>query len=126
VATDEEPTSTVPAGYTHTGGDLFTEVDVRGNGHRDFFAGQDGLSTFPEVPNYIIHEVGGPEPPGPPSEVRAERDPVTGKLVVAWPYNWGAARYEVWRSTAVGKLGSTRPVRKPTIPPSQISEKTTQ
>jgi hypothetical protein len=92
--------------YTHTGGDLFTPVDVRENGHRDFFTCEDGLSTFPDVPCSIVHEIGGPEAPGPPAEVRAERDPASGKLVVGWAYDWGASRYEVWRSPSAGELGS--------------------
>jgi hypothetical protein len=96
----------LPLSYSHTGGDLFTEVDVRGNGHRDFFTCEDGLSTFPNVPCSIVHEVGGPERPGQPTQVRAERDPATGKLVVAWPYDWGASRFQIWRSTIAGKHGS--------------------
>lgn len=96
----------LPLVYTHTGGDLFTTVDVRGNGHRDFFTCEDGLTTFPRVPCSIVHEAGGPEPPGPPVQVRVERDPATERLVVAWPYDWGASRYEVWRSPTAGKPGS--------------------
>jgi hypothetical protein len=95
----------LPLPYTHTGGNLFTMVDARGNGHRDFFTCDDGLSTFPDVPCYVVHEVGRPERPGPPAGVRATRNPVTGELVVAWPYDWGAARYEVWRSTSSGTRG---------------------
>jgi hypothetical protein len=96
----------LPLAYSHTGGDLFTMLDVRGNGHRDFFTCEDGLSTFPDVPCSLVHEAGGPEPPGPVAQVRAERDPATGGLIVAWPYDWGASRYEVWRSATAGKHGS--------------------
>ena len=35
--------------------------------------------------------------PGMPTEVRVTTDPETGRVVVAWPYVWGAARYEVWK-----------------------------
>lgn len=38
--------------------------------------------------------------------VRAERDPATRKLTIAWPYDWGASRYEIWRSPSAGKLGA--------------------
>jgi FG-GAP-like repeat len=96
----------LPLAYTQTGGDLFTEVDARGNGHRDFFTCEDGLTTFPNVPCYIVHQAGKPEPPGPPTQIRAERDPATGKLTITWPYDWGASRYELWRSSTAGKLGS--------------------
>jgi hypothetical protein len=100
----------LPLAYSHTGGDLFTMVDVRGDGHRDFLTSTNGLSTFPSVPVSVVHEVGGPERPGTPSDVRAVRDSVNGRLVVAWPYDWGAARYEVWRSGAAArmKVGVTR------------------
>jgi hypothetical protein len=30
--------------------------------------------------------------------VRVTHDPVSGKVVVAWPYVWGATRYEVWQA----------------------------
>jgi hypothetical protein len=47
--------------------------------------------------------------PGTPTDVRVTTDPATGQVVVAWPYVWGAARYEVWRSGR--RIGVTRSMR---------------
>jgi hypothetical protein len=41
--------------------------------------------------------------------VRVTRDPATGETVVARPYDWGAARYEVRRSGR--RIGVTRLMR---------------
>ena len=75
-------------------------------GAQDFFICDDGLSTSLQASCYIVHEAGGPEPPGPPAQVRAERDPSTGMLVVAWAYDWGASHYEIWRSSTPGTRGT--------------------
>jgi hypothetical protein len=62
-----------------------------------------------------VRELGKPQVPGTPIGVRVTRHPTSGRPIVAWPYVWGAARYEVWRSGVsrrpVRKLGTTKVMR---------------
>jgi hypothetical protein len=76
------------------------------NGGRDIFLVQPSSSS--DVWS-VRQQRGRPLPPGPPMDTRVSRDPVTGQLVVAWPYVWGATSYEVWRSGI--RLGVTRTTR---------------
>jgi hypothetical protein len=74
---------------------VHTLVDLDGDGHRDLFIvgwapGGDSLLSR--------RQQGKPVRPGTPVHVRVTRDPTTSQVVVAWPYVWGANRYEVWRS----------------------------
>jgi FG-GAP-like repeat len=103
----------LPTGYANTINNDFALVDVNGNGHRDLFTTDD--YGFPKINDYIVRELGGPEPPAPPSGVRAVHDPATGSLVISWSYDWGAAQYEIYRSLTPGttgtKLATTRLMR---------------
>lgn len=93
----------LPTGYGNTINNDFALVDARGDGHRDFFTSDD--YAFPRIDHYLVREVDAPRRPGVPRGVRVTRDAASGRPVVAWPYVWGAARYEVWRSTAAGASG---------------------
>ena len=71
--------------------------------------GRDVFLVRPEAGGdnwFVRRELGRPLPPGPPAQTRVSTDPVGGRLVVAWPYVWGATSYEVWRSGT--RLGTTR------------------
>ena len=79
-------------------------VDFSGAGRRDLF-----MLNWAARGDLLYRRIqkGKPVKPGPPGEVRVTRDPASGRTVVAWPYDWGAARYEVWRSgrrIGVGRL----------------------
>jgi hypothetical protein len=81
---------------------LVSEAD----GRRDVFLvhPEVGADTW-----FVRRQLGKPLPPGPPAQTRVDTDPATGRLVVAWPYVWGASSYEVWRSGT--RLGTTRQTR---------------
>jgi FG-GAP-like repeat len=100
--------SPLPAGYPFLDlkYNVHALVDFSGTGRRDLFMlnwDARGDLLYRRLQN------GRPVKPGPPAEVRVTRDPASGKTVVAWPYDWGAARYEVWRSGR--RIGVTRLTR---------------
>lgn len=103
----------LPTGYGSIVNNDFALVDADGDGHRDFFTSDD--YAFPQINHYLIREIDAPRRPGIPRGVRVTRDAASGRSVVAWPYVWGAARYEVWRSTTAGapgeKIAATRLMR---------------
>jgi len=70
-------------------------LDFTGHGRRDVLIidSQGQGDRF-----YRRLQLGKPLRPGLPTGVRVTRDPATGQTVIAWPYVWGAARYEIWRS----------------------------
>jgi hypothetical protein len=78
-------------------------------------AGNGGRDLFLVRPSYaaddwgVRRQRGKPIPPGPPAQTRVSTDPNTGRLVVGWPYVWGATSYDVWRSGV--RLGATRTTR---------------
>ena len=86
----------LPAGYPVFSRDtnMHAFVDLFGTGRRDVF-----LATYSSGGDVLWRRVqrGKAVRPGMPTEVRVTTDPGTGRVVVAWPYVWGAARYEVWR-----------------------------
>jgi hypothetical protein len=90
-----------------------------GDGRRDVFLVQpeNGVDTW-----FVRRQLGKPLPPGPPAETRVTTDPATGRLVVAWPYVWGATSYEIWRSgTRIGRTPQTRFVDTTAAPGSTYS-----
>jgi hypothetical protein len=93
----------LPSGYGNTINNDFALVDAKGDGHRDFLTSDD--YAYPRTNHYLVREIGPPQRPGTPTAVRVTREGGTGRPVVAWPYVWGAARYEVWRSGTAGKPG---------------------
>jgi hypothetical protein len=93
----------LPTGYGNTINNDFALVDARGDGHRDFFTSDD--YAFPRIDHYLVREADAPRLPGVPRGVRVTRDATSGRPVVSWPYVWGAARYEVWRSTTASNPG---------------------
>lgn len=81
-------------------------VDLSGTGRRDVFIanwspGGDVLSRRLQRGKAVR--------PGTPTEVRVTTDPETSRVVVAWPYVWGAARYEVRKDGRL--LGRTKATR---------------
>lgn len=108
----------LPSGYGNTVNNDFALVDSKGDGHRDFFTSDD--YAYPLIKHYVVREVGKAQRPGIPAGVRVTRDAVTGRSIVAWPYVWGAARYEVWRSGTAGKPGK----KLATIRPTRFVDKT--
>lgn len=93
----------LPTGYGNVINNDFALVDARGDGHRDFFTTDD--YAYPNTNHYLVRELGAPQPPGRPAGVRVIRDAATRRPIVAWPYVWGAARYEVLRSGVAAKPG---------------------
>ena len=94
--------SPLPSGYGNTINNDFALVDADGDGHRDFLTTDD--YAFPNMNHYVVRELGTPQAPGALAGVRATRD-ASGKPILAWPYVWGAARYEIWRSGVARKPG---------------------
>lgn len=87
---------------TGTLDDVYAFVDVNRDGHRDLLSigNPSDLDTFSVIPN-----TGQPITPGIPLQVRATRT-LPNRIRLFWPYVWGANRYEVWRSTTQGNVGS--------------------
>ena len=81
-------------------------VDLSGAGRRDVF-----LATWDPSADVLWRRVqrGKAIRPGTPMDVRVTTDPETGRVVVAWPYVWGAARYEVWKDGR--RLAQTKATR---------------
>ena len=99
----------LPNGYPFSSWHAHALVGAR-NGGRDVFLVQPSSSG--DVWS-VRQQRGKPLRPGPPLNTRVSTDPATGKLVVAWPYVWGATSYEIWRSgTLLGVTRSTRFVDK--------------
>ena len=94
--------SPLPVGYGNTINNDFALVDADGDGHRDFLTSDD--YAFPKTNHYLVRELGTPQTPGTPGGLRVTRD-ASERPIVAWPYVWGAARYEVWRSGVARKPG---------------------
>jgi hypothetical protein len=95
----------LPRGYPFSDWHAHTLVS-EATGARDVFLvepvrGSDGW--------WVRKQLGKPPPPGPPAQTRVSTDPTTGRLVVAWPYVWGATSYEIWRSGT--RLGTTHTTR---------------
>ncbi|HSL63974.1 MAG TPA: VCBS repeat-containing protein, partial [Gaiellaceae bacterium] len=86
----------LPPGYPVSSLDtnMHAFVDLFGTGRRDVF-----LVTWSRRGDLFSRRLqrGKAIRPGPPAGVRVTTDPASGRRVVAWPYVWGAARYEVWR-----------------------------
>jgi len=86
----------LPLGYPVSSLDttMHAFVDLSGTGRRDVF-----LVTWSRRGDLFSRRLqrGKAIRPGAPAGVRVTTDPATGRRVVAWPYVWGAARYEVWR-----------------------------
>lgn len=76
---------------------VFAFVDVNGNGHRDF------LSTSTNHTN-LVPNTGPVLPPGIPQQVRVRS--LSDRVRLSWPFVWGAASYQVWRSADPNSPGS--------------------
>lgn len=83
-------------GYGNTIDNLFTIVDARGDGHRDFLT--TSTYDFPRAPSYVVSQAGKPLRPGPPSPPTASRS--GSRVTLWWPYDWGATTYQIWRLTS--------------------------
>lgn len=94
----------LPSGYGNVVNNDFALVDAKGDGHRDLLTTDD--YGYPTIRHYLVRELGPPQRPGAVSGVRVTRDAASRRPVVAWPYVWGAARYEIWRSGAARKAGT--------------------
>ena len=101
----------LPSGFGNVINNDMALADLRGDGHRDIVTSDD--YAFPVINHYVVREIGAPRRPGTPTGVRVTRDPASGDAVVSWPYVWGAARYEVWRSTggSATRIAVTRLMR---------------
>ena len=86
----------LPRGYPVFSRDtnMHAFVDFSGTGRRDVY-----LATWSPGADVNKRRLqrGKAIRPGTPTDVRVTTDPETGGVVVAWPYVWGAARYEVWK-----------------------------
>ena len=102
--------SPLPAGYGTTINNDFALVDADGDGHRDFLTSDD--YAFPKTNHYLVRELGPPQKPGTPGGVRITKA-ANGRPILAWPYVWGAAQYEIWRSGVARKPGKKIATVKP-------------
>jgi hypothetical protein len=82
----------LPLGYGGTADDLFTLVDARRIGRRDFFT----IGLMPASPGArfdVVPQTSRTLRPGTPAA------PTVGRtdqgVIVSWPYEWGAVTYEV-------------------------------
>lgn len=98
----------LPAGYGRTVDNVFTEIDLRHNGRRDFFT--TGTYTYPWAYHQVVPQTSRTLRPGTPAAPTVARS--NRGIVVSWPYEWGAVTYEVWRARAPGGKG-TRIVSTP-------------
>jgi hypothetical protein len=85
------------AGYGNTVANVFVEVDAKANGHRDFFT--TDTYGFPSTSSFVVAQAGKPVRPGRPAPPVVSRS--GGDAILWWPYDWGAARYEVWSAPSV-------------------------
>ncbi len=103
----------LPLGYGVLRAHVHAPVDFDGDGGRDLFLISHPPGRFDAYAGR--RQAGRPIRATAPSDVRVTKDPFTGRLVVAWPYVWGGARYEVWRSTSAARrgarIGTTRRMR---------------
>ena len=99
------------AGYGRTMDNVFTVVDARGTGARDLFT--TSTYSYPRAPSYVVPQIGTKLRPGVPPAPSVARG--SSGLVLSWPYEWGATRYEVWRARSPSgkrtRLATTRLMR---------------
>ena len=98
-------------GYGKTVDNVFTMVDARRDGGRDLFT--TSTYDYPVARSYVVPQTGKkirPGTPAAPSVVRA-----ASGMLLSWPYEWGAARYEVWRAPSQtgrrARIATTRLMR---------------
>jgi hypothetical protein len=84
----------LPTGYGRTVDNVFTAVDHHGSGGRDLFT--TSTHDYPLARSYVVPQTGLKLRPGIPSAPTV--GPGGPGLVLSWPYEWGAARYELWRA----------------------------
>lgn len=101
----------LPAGYGRTIDNVFTQIDLRRTGRRDFFT--TGSYTYPYAHHQVIPQTGPTLRPGTPAAPTLAR--TNRGVIVSWPYDWGAVTYEIWRARTPGgkgtRIASTRLMR---------------
>jgi FG-GAP-like repeat len=101
----------LPTGYGRTVDNVFTVIDARGSGARDLFT--TSTYSYPRAPSYVVPQQGTKLRPGIPVVPSVARG--SAGLVLSWPYEWSATRYEVWHARSPGgkrtRLVTTRLMR---------------